>query len=76
MLTAHFVPMHKAEAREFCESSLPYVDAVEAIVRAECAGGETGLRRLTDRVDEQLGPFPEFATEIAAGIRSHLSAVV
>jgi glyoxylase-like metal-dependent hydrolase (beta-lactamase superfamily II) len=56
LLTAHFVPMPKAEAREFCESSLAYVDAVEAIVRAESAGGETSLRRLTERVNKQLAP--------------------
>jgi glyoxylase-like metal-dependent hydrolase (beta-lactamase superfamily II) len=76
MLTAHYLPMARAQAREFCDRSLAYVDAVEAIVRAELVRGETGLRRLTERVDEQLGPFPEFATEIAAGVRSHLAAAV
>jgi glyoxylase-like metal-dependent hydrolase (beta-lactamase superfamily II) len=76
LLTAHYLPMASAEAREFCDRSLAYVDAVEAIVRRERARGETGLRRVTERVNEELGPFPEFATEIAAGIRSHLSAVV
>ena len=76
LLTAHYPPMARAQAREFCDRSLAYVDAVEAIVRDESARGETGLRRVTERVNEELGPFPEFATEIAAGIRSHLSAAV
>jgi len=75
LLTAHYDPMPRSDAREFCDRSLAYVDAVEAIVRRERAAGETGLRRLTERVNEQLGPFPEFPTETAAGVRSHLSAV-
>ena len=36
--------------------------------------GEVGLREISNRVDQRLGPFPEFATEIAAGVRSHLAA--
>jgi glyoxylase-like metal-dependent hydrolase (beta-lactamase superfamily II) len=75
LLTAHFAPMDGAEARAFCDRSLAHVDAVEAIVAEARAGGETDLRRLTARVDERLGPFPEFTTEIAAGVRSHLGAL-
>jgi glyoxylase-like metal-dependent hydrolase (beta-lactamase superfamily II) len=75
LLTAHYPPMAAAEARAFCDRSLAHVDAVEAIVSEGRAAGETGLRRLTERVDERLGPFPEFTTEIAAGVRSHLSAL-
>jgi glyoxylase-like metal-dependent hydrolase (beta-lactamase superfamily II) len=74
LLTAHYPPMARAEAREFCDRSLAYVDEVERVVREARAAGETGLRQLTDRVDARLGPFPEFATEIAAGVRSHLAA--
>lgn len=75
LLTAHYDPMSRAQAIEFCERSLSYVDAVEAIVRAGHAAGETRLPELTDCVDEELGPFPEFATEIAAGVRSHLASL-
>jgi glyoxylase-like metal-dependent hydrolase (beta-lactamase superfamily II) len=75
MLTAHYAPMPRQEAREFCDRSLAHVDQVEAVVRESVAGGETRLRELTERVDERLGPFPEFTTEIAAGVRSHLAAV-
>jgi glyoxylase-like metal-dependent hydrolase (beta-lactamase superfamily II) len=73
LLTAHYDPMSREQAIEFCERSLGYVDAVEAIVRAGHAGGEVRLRELTARVDAELGPFPEFVTEIAAGVRSHLA---
>jgi hypothetical protein len=52
------------------------VDAVEAIVRERRAAGEVSLRQLTGRVNERLGPFPEFATEIAAGVRSHASSLI
>lgn len=75
LLTAHYPPMAAAEARDFCDRSLAYVDAVEAAVRAGVADGETRLRELTHRVDAELGPFPELSTEIAAGVRSHLAAL-
>lgn len=75
LLTAHYQPMGRAQAREFCERSIAYVDAVEAVVREQLAAGEVRLKELTDRVNESLGPFPEFVTEIAAGVRSHLAAV-
>jgi glyoxylase-like metal-dependent hydrolase (beta-lactamase superfamily II) len=73
LLTAHYPPMARTPAREFCERSTAYVDAVEAIVREQSAAGEGRLKEVTDRVNESLGPFPEFATEIAAGVRSHLA---
>lgn len=75
LLTAHYPVMGPAEARDFCDLSLGYVDAVESVVRAGLANDETRLSELTDRVDAQLGPFPEFMTEIAAGVRSHLAVV-
>ena len=75
LLTAHYDPMPRAQAIEFCERSLGYVDAVDSIVRAGHEDGEIRLRELTDRVNAQLGPFPEFATEIAAGVRSHLTSL-
>lgn len=76
LLTAHYPPMSITDAREFCDRSLAHVDAVEAIVREERAAGESGLRRLTERVNLRLGPCPEFSSEIAAGVRSHLSGMV
>ena len=76
LLTAHYAPMDGQAAREFCDRSLTYVDEVEAVVRQGRDEGEVGLRELTERVDEQLGPFPEFTTEIAAGVRSHLAQLM
>jgi glyoxylase-like metal-dependent hydrolase (beta-lactamase superfamily II) len=75
LLTAHYPPMAAGDARAFCDRSLAHVDAVEAVVRERYAAGVTGLRELTDSVDQRLGPFPEFARELGAGVRSHLSAV-
>lgn len=75
LLTAHYEPMDAAQCREFCERSLEHVDAVETIVREAVESGETRLKELTDLVDQRLGPFPEFATELAAGIRSHLAVL-
>ena len=75
LLTAHYEPMSAEQAREFCDRSLGYVDAVEAVVREERAAGCVDLRELTERVNQRLGPFTEFTTEIAAGVRSHLAAL-
>jgi glyoxylase-like metal-dependent hydrolase (beta-lactamase superfamily II) len=74
LLTAHFEPAGHDAAVEFCRRSHDHVDAVEAIVWEGRAAGEIRLRELTDRVNAQLGPFPEFANEIAAGVRSHLAS--
>jgi glyoxylase-like metal-dependent hydrolase (beta-lactamase superfamily II) len=75
LLTAHYDPMSRRQAIEFCERSLRYVDAVDSIVRAGREDGEVRLREVTDRVNAELGPYPEFATEIAAGVRSHLASL-
>jgi glyoxylase-like metal-dependent hydrolase (beta-lactamase superfamily II) len=72
LLTAHYPPMDGDAARAFCERSLAHVDAVEAIVRE---AGDGDLRSLTELVNQRLGPYPEFATEIAAGVRSHLASI-
>jgi glyoxylase-like metal-dependent hydrolase (beta-lactamase superfamily II) len=73
LLTAHYPPMSASEAREFCDVSLAFVDSVEAAVRESVAAGQTALYEVTRRVDQQLGPFPEYAKELGAGVRSHLS---
>jgi hypothetical protein len=44
-------------------------------VREAAKSGETRLKELTELVNHRLGPFPEFTTELAAGIRSHLAAL-
>jgi glyoxylase-like metal-dependent hydrolase (beta-lactamase superfamily II) len=75
LLTAHYEPLDAEACRSFCERSLAHVDAVEAIVREAAKSGETRLKELTELVNHRLGPFPEFTTELAAGIRSHLAAL-
>lgn len=75
LLTAHYEPMDAVACRSFCERSLGHVDAVEAVVQEAVKTGEARLKELTDLVDQRLGPFPEFTTELAAGIRSHLAAL-
>lgn len=57
------------------ELSHAHVDAVPAVVREGVAGDDVGLRGLTKPVDRALGAFPEFTTEIAAGVRSQLAAL-
>ena len=73
LLTAHYPPMSAPEARAFCDTSLAFVDSVEAAVRESLGAGHTGLYEITQRVDQQLGPYPEYAKELGAGVRSHLS---
>jgi glyoxylase-like metal-dependent hydrolase (beta-lactamase superfamily II) len=73
LLTAHYPPMPASEAAAFCDTSLAFVDSVEAAVRESLAAGHTGLYEVTQRVDQQLGPYPEYAKELGAGVRSHLS---
>jgi hypothetical protein len=41
-----------------------------------CTDEPISLWELTDRVDERLGPYPGFATEIAAGVRSHVAVAM
>ena len=65
--------MSASQARDFCDTSLAFVDSVQAAVAESVAAGQTGLYEVTQRVDAQLGPFPEYAKELGAGVRSHLS---
>ncbi len=70
LLTAHYAVMDRTAARAFLDRSLAFTDEVEAAVREELAAGTTGLWPLTQRVDERLGPYPEFSNELGALVRS------
>lgn len=70
LLTAHYPVMDAGEARAFLDRSLEFTYDVEAAVRAERAAGVSGLLELTRRIDARLGPYPEFADELAALVRS------
>jgi glyoxylase-like metal-dependent hydrolase (beta-lactamase superfamily II) len=70
LLTAHFPVMHAGEARAFLDRSLAFADELEQAVRAELEAGTTDLWELTKRMDERFGPYPEFMTELGAGVRA------
>jgi glyoxylase-like metal-dependent hydrolase (beta-lactamase superfamily II) len=70
LLTAHYPVMDGSAAREFLDRCLDFTYEVENAVRAEVAAGTHGLRELTDRMNEQFGPYPEFTTELAALVRA------
>jgi glyoxylase-like metal-dependent hydrolase (beta-lactamase superfamily II) len=69
LLTAHYPVLERAEALEWLETGRAFVDDVERAVRAAIGEGVTDLWQLTQRVNETLGPFPEFMTELGATVR-------
>ncbi len=73
LLTAHYPVMGRDEARDFLERSLRFTDDLEREVRAALAAGVRDLKALTERAVERLGPYPEFATELAASVRAVLA---
>jgi hypothetical protein len=54
--------------RTWLKHSLGFVDKLEGSVREEIAAGTTDLWELTQRADARLGPYPEFTTELGAGV--------
>jgi len=75
LLTAHYPPMRGEEALDFLDRSLQFTHQVHGVVREGLGEGITDLRELTGRVDERLGPYPEFAHELAAGVRAHMAVL-
>jgi glyoxylase-like metal-dependent hydrolase (beta-lactamase superfamily II) len=69
LLTAHYPVMARDEAQEWLALSLAWVDEVERVVRA---AGTTDLWELTQLADRELGPYPEFTTDLGATVRSAL----
>ena len=65
LLTAHF-PVD-VDVAGFLERSRAWDEHVAEAVR----DGDGDLRELTDHVDQRLGPYPEFAHELAAAVRDH-----
>jgi hypothetical protein len=43
------------------------------VVNEGLRDGTTDLWELTKRADAELGPYPEFMTELGAGVRAHLA---
>jgi glyoxylase-like metal-dependent hydrolase (beta-lactamase superfamily II) len=75
LLTAHYPPMQGREVLDFLDLSLEFTTQVQGVVREGLKDGITDLRELTRRADERLGPYPEFAHELAAGVRAHLAVL-
>jgi len=72
LLTAHYPPMQGGEVIGFLDRSLEFTDRVEEVVREGLRSGVTDLWELTRLADERLGPYPDFAIEIGAGVRAHM----
>jgi glyoxylase-like metal-dependent hydrolase (beta-lactamase superfamily II) len=73
LLTAHWPVMEREAARAFLDDSIEFVARVRSAVRDGVRRGLTELRPLTQAVGEEVGPFPEFAHELAASVRAHLA---
>jgi glyoxylase-like metal-dependent hydrolase (beta-lactamase superfamily II) len=71
LLTAHYPPMQGEEVEVFLDRALSFTHEVHRVVAEGLRGGTTDLWELTKRADAQLGPYPEFKTELGAGVRAH-----
>lgn len=69
LLTAHYPVLERQAAQDWLESGRAFVDDVERVVREAIRAGTTDLWELTQRVDAELGPYPEFMTELGATVR-------
>jgi len=72
LLTAHYPPMQGEEALDFLERSLDFTRQVHRVVGEGLKDGTTDLWKLTKYADGRLGPYPEFMTELGAGVRTHM----
>jgi glyoxylase-like metal-dependent hydrolase (beta-lactamase superfamily II) len=73
LLTAHYPPMQGEEALDFLSRSLNFTEQVHHVVNEGLRDGTTDLWELTKRADAELGPYPEFMTELGAGVRAHMA---
>jgi hypothetical protein len=60
-------------ALDFLDLSLEFTEQVHRTVSEGLRNGTTDLWELTKRADAQLGPYPEFMHELAAGVRAHMA---
>lgn len=67
LLTAHFPVLEGADVDAFLQRSREWSEHVAEAVR----DGDGGLRERTDHAGRRLGPYPEFAHELAAAVRDH-----
>jgi glyoxylase-like metal-dependent hydrolase (beta-lactamase superfamily II) len=75
LLTAHYPPMRGKDALDFLDRSLEFTYEVTRVVSEGIAEGTTDVWELTKRADAILGPYPEFMTELGAGVRAHMGVL-
>jgi glyoxylase-like metal-dependent hydrolase (beta-lactamase superfamily II) len=75
LLTAHYPAMRRGEGADFLDRSLNFTREVQRVVDEGHKRGITSLHELTEYAIEQLGPYPEFANELGAGVRAHAALV-
>ena len=61
--------LERADALEWLATGRAFVDDVERVARDAPVEERDDLWALTQRVDAELGPFPEFMTELGATVR-------
>jgi hypothetical protein len=61
--------LERADALDWLATGRAFVDDVERVVRAAPVEERDDLWALTRRVDAELGPCPEFLTELGATVR-------
>jgi len=72
LLTAHYPPMQGGAVLDFLDRSLDFTRQVHRVVGEGLKDGITDLWELTKHADARLGPYPEFMTELGAGVRAHM----
>jgi glyoxylase-like metal-dependent hydrolase (beta-lactamase superfamily II) len=73
LLTAHYPPMQGPEVLDFLDRSLDFTEQLNRVVSEGLRSGTTDLWGLTKHAVAQLGPYPEFAHELGAGVRAHMA---
>lgn len=78
ILTAHYGILSHQEAANFLQESLNFVKKVERATYATLkkSAKPMTLKEIVDAVNQSVGPFTSFQIELAAGILSHLNAMV
>ena len=67
--------MQGEEALDFLDRSLNFTYEVHRVVDEGLRNGIADLWELTKQADAQLGPYPEFMTELGAGVRAHMAVL-
>jgi glyoxylase-like metal-dependent hydrolase (beta-lactamase superfamily II) len=73
LLTAHYPVMEGAAALEWLNEGLAFTNDMDETVLAGLRSGVTDLWELTQLADKTLGPYPDFMTELGAGVRAHMA---